>query len=291
MDRSTEKQAWIDRQREGLITRYPALWNQIIAEWNLPGAIDRAWLVYSANYLFHTQGVRWAIDPLALHCRLPQAPVMDVARDLKGLDFVILTHGHKDHLDPGLLNDLRHLPIKWVVPEAILPMVQEQVRLPVKQILVPKPLQPVELCGLRITPFDGLHWEAAPDHPYGRRGVPATGYLVELGGKRWLFPGDTRTYDPARLPDLGPVDVLFAHVWLGRGAALQPQPSLIDDFCCFLLALQPRQIILTHLQEWGRPASDFWDWENADQVVSVIKKKAPFLPVEVAFTGDKVLLE
>ncbi len=49
---------------------------------------------------------------------------MDVARDLKDLDFVLLTHRHKDHLDLGLLRALRHLPIRWVVPEAILPLVQ-----------------------------------------------------------------------------------------------------------------------------------------------------------------------
>jgi L-ascorbate metabolism protein UlaG (beta-lactamase superfamily) len=209
MDLFAEKQALIDRRRIELVARYPAIWNKLIAEWNSPGSEDRAWLMYSANYLFHSQDVRWAMDPLTLKNRLPQAPAMDVARDLKDLDFVLLTHRHGDHLDLDLLRLLRHLPIWWFIPEAILPLVQREIKLPAKQILVPKPLQPIELHGLRITSFDGRHWEVAPDHPAWRRGVPATGYLVELGGKRWLFPGDTRTYDPARLPDFGPVDVLF----------------------------------------------------------------------------------
>ena len=274
MDRFAEKQAHIDRRRDEMAARTPAIWDKLIAEWNSPGSEDRVWLMYSANYLFRTQGVRWAMDPLALNSRLPQAPAMDVARDLKDLDFILLTHRHGDHLDFGLLRLLRHLPIRWVVPEAILPLVQRQAGLPSKQILVPKPLQPIELCGLRITPFDGLHWEAAPDYPAGRRGVPATGYLVEMGGKRWLFPGDTRTYDVTRLPIFGPLDVLFAHLWLGRGAAFLLHPPLLELFCRFCLALQPRRLILTHLEEWGRRASDFWDIEHAKQVVSVLKKRA-----------------
>ena len=121
----------------------------------------------------------------------------------------------------------------WVVPEVILPLVQRQAGLPAKQILVPKPLQPIELHGLRITPFDALHWEDAPDYPDGRRGVPATGYLIELGGKRWLFPGDTRTYNVTQLPHFRPLDVLFAHLWLGRGAALQSHPPLLELFWRF----------------------------------------------------------
>ena len=65
---------------------------------------------------------------------------MAVSHDLKDLDFVLLTHRHGDHLDLGLLRALRHLPIWWVVPEAILPLVLKQAGLPAKQILVPKPL-------------------------------------------------------------------------------------------------------------------------------------------------------
>jgi L-ascorbate metabolism protein UlaG (beta-lactamase superfamily) len=290
MDRCAEKQTEINRRGDEMAARYPAIWDKLITEWNSPGPEDRAWLMYSANYLFRTQGVRWAIDPLGLNSQLPLAPAMDVALDLKDLDFVLLTHRHRDHLDVGLLQALRHLPIQWVVPEAILPLVLRQAGLPDKQILVPKPLHPIELQGIRITPFNGLHWENSTDCPDGRRGVSATGYLVEMDDKRWLFPGDTRNYDPARLPDLGSVDVLFAHLWLGRGATLQAYPLLLDDFCRFCLALKPRRVILTHLEEWGRQVSDFWEFQHAELVVSVFKKLAPFLPIEVARTGDEVLL-
>jgi L-ascorbate metabolism protein UlaG (beta-lactamase superfamily) len=290
MDPSFEKQTQIDQQREDLIARYPAIWDTLIADWESTGGKDRSWLMYSANYLFCTQEVRWAMDPLELNNRIPTAPAMDVARDLKDLDFVLLTHRHKDHLDLGLVYTLRNFPIIWVVPEAILPLVLEETGLPAKQILVPKSLQPIDLHGLRITPFNGLHWENAPGYPEGRRGVPATGYLVEQNGKRMLFPGDTRNYDQAGLPAFGPVDILFSHLWLGREAALQPHLPLLVDFCRFCLALQPRRIILAHLEEWGRQVLDFWDLEHTEQAVSILKKQAPFLPVEVARIGEKIML-
>ena len=35
---------------------------------------------------------------------------------------------------------------------------------------------------------------------------------------------------------------------------------------------------------------DFWGLELAEQVLAVLNKLAPFLPIEVACTGDKVLL-
>jgi len=81
----------------------------MIAEWRLPGGEDRAWLMYSANYLLRIGDVRCAIDPLRLKNRLPQAPEMDIASDLQALSFGLLTHRHADHLDLGLLYRLRDL--------------------------------------------------------------------------------------------------------------------------------------------------------------------------------------
>jgi L-ascorbate metabolism protein UlaG (beta-lactamase superfamily) len=137
--------------------------------------------------------------------------------DLSTLSFVLLTHGHKDHLDLDLLAALRHLPIKWVVPEFILSNVVEQAGLPRENIIVPSPRASIELNGIRILPFDGLHWETTPDG--NRRGVPSMGYLIECNGRRWLFPGDTRTYNASQLPALDAVDAVFVHLWLGRGSA------------------------------------------------------------------------
>ncbi len=190
----------------------------MIAEWNAPDPVNRVWLTYSANYLFRTNNIRWAIDPLTLNWRIKDTPQVNVARDLCNLSFVLLTHGHDDHLDIDLLWTLRELPITWVVPESILQRVTRQAGLPRKNIIIPSALHPLELNGIHILPFDGLHWEATSDGKL--RGVSAMGYRIECNGRRWLFPGDTRTYAPSQLSTLDAVDILFAHLWLGRGSAL-----------------------------------------------------------------------
>lgn len=294
MDQFSKEQDLISQHRAETSARYPVLWSKMIAEWNQPGPDDRAWLMYSANYLFRTGNVRWAMDPLRLIHRLPQAADVNAAQDLEALSFVLLTHQHADHLDLGLIRALRHLPIIWVIPKPVLALIRDQIDLPQKNVIVPEELEPIEIQGIKITPFTGLHWEKLerPDsqYPNSLRGVPATGYLVEFQNKRWLFPGDTRTYDVSQLPSFGPVDGLFAHLWLGRGCAMLDVPPLLDSFCRFFADLQPRQIVLTHLMEFGRKRDDYWETSHARMVSSCFQKNYRHIKILHALLGEKVLL-
>lgn len=288
MDRFAEKQARIQHQRDQLIASYPALWRGITTDWKSPAPEDRGWLVYSANYLFRTGGVRWAIDPLTLSWRLKNLAAAADPSVLGDASFILLTHSHADHLDLDLISALRHSPIRWVVPAGILERVAGHAGIPRERIIVPEALQPLELGGLRIIPFEGSHWEITAAG--GVKGLPSMGYAVELHGRRWLFPGDTRTYATAQFPNFGPVDVLFAHLWLGRGQALQEPPPLLDEFCRFCLDLQPRRIILAHLREFGRNANDFWDETHLAMVLSRFRELSAGTPVEPVLTGESILL-
>jgi L-ascorbate metabolism protein UlaG (beta-lactamase superfamily) len=289
MDRLTKQPTKIEHRKAAAMARYPLLWQRMISEWQRPEETDRAWLLYTANYLFCTAGVRWAIDPLTLHWRVSSAPQVDAARDLRDLSFIILTHCHADHLDLDLVRELSGYPIRWVVPEQLLLAVSAS-GLSRTKMIIPKPTEPVEIEGIAITPFDGLHWEVDPIHKDGLRGVPAMGYLVEFSGKRWLFPGDTRTFDAAQLPSFGPVDGLFAHLWLGRGAALDAKPPLLEAFCSFCLDLQPKRIIVTHLEEFGREADDYWDEMHLKKITACLQKAKPLLDVSAARMGDRIFL-
>lgn len=287
MGRFTEKQQEITQRAAEVIADYPALWSQMITQWRQPDSDDQAWLMYSANYLFRTANVRWAMDPLRLKHKLSDAPEMSVG-DLKDLDFILLTHQHSDHLDLSLLHKLQGFPILWVVPAPLLPMVQAQVEIAADRLIVPEPMQTIEIQGIRITPFDGLHWEIqSDDQP--QRGVPAMGYMVEFNGKRWLFPGDTRSFDTGRLSSFSSVDMLFAHVWLGRGCALQNKPYLLDAFCKFCVDLKPAHIVLTHLQDFGRDANDYWDKEHVQQITSIIAEKKLDISISSVLLGDQLV--
>jgi hypothetical protein len=288
MDRFSEEQEKILRQRIQASALYPELWQKMIAEWNTTDPQDRVWLTYSANYIFRTHNIRWAIDPLTLQWRLKFSTHVDVASDLSNLSFVLLTHAHNDHLDLDLLCALKHYPIKWVVPEFMLSELITQTGLPRENIIVPRPLKPFDLCGLTILPFNGLHWENTKAGT--TRGVPALGYLVECNGRRWLFPGDTRTYHSVQLPAFSDIDIVFAHLWLGRGAALADTPPLLDSFCRFFLTTGARQVIITHLHELGRDANDYWGETHAEMVHNKFGEIGASIPVSHLVMGDSVLL-
>ncbi len=231
--RFTEKQAQIDLKRKEIVDHYPEVWAAMISEWNTPFPDDRVWMMSSANYLFRTGGVHWAIDPLSLNWRIAEAAKVDLAYDLQNLSFVLITHSHIDHLDFNLIAACQELPIRWIVPDFLVSTMQERVNLPASRMTIAHAGNRLELEGFRITPFEGQHQATQPD---GRTtGVPEMGYLVEQSKKRWLFPGDTRIYDAKRLPDFGPVDVLFAHLWLGRGSACWNHHRYWMHFASFAL--------------------------------------------------------
>jgi L-ascorbate metabolism protein UlaG (beta-lactamase superfamily) len=281
------RQQEIERRRVELAAAYPRLWERMIAAWSARAQADRAWLTYSANYLLCTAGVRWAIDPFTLHSRLPAAPQVDELPALRGLAFVVLTHAHSDHLDLSLIRALRDEPIQWVVPEPLLPIVSAGAGLPRDRIVVPHPGEPLPLHGIRLLPFNGLHDENTPER---QKAVPALGYAVEFNRKRWVFPGDTRTYAAGRLPAIEGCDGVFAHVWLGRNAALADDPPLLDAFCDFHLSLRPERLVLAHLEELGRGPDEFWGAAHVSLVQQRCRFKAPRLSVEAAYMGEGVTL-
>lgn len=284
----TDSPTDLDTRRLEAARTYLNRWTGMLFEWSSPVPGDRAWLMHAANYLFRTSGLRWTLDPLTLHHRLSSAPAVDVSA-LAALDYVVLTHRHTDHIDPALLAALCDFSARWIVPEALLTQVRT-LGLPPEKLIIARPLEPLCLGALTLTPFEGRHFEADDTRPGGIRGVPATGYLAEFSGKRWLFPGDTRTYDASLLPSFGCVDGLFAHLWLGRGQALAPVPPRLDEFGQFCLDLQPGRIVLTHLNEWGRPEKELWTEHHARLVMDWFTFHAPCVPVQSALMGECVEL-
>jgi hypothetical protein len=87
--------------------------------------------------------------------------------------------------------------------------------IPLVRVITPNVCEPIELVGIRVTPFEGLHGE-----------VPAMGYLVEYQQKRWLFPGDVRRYDISWQPVIGLVDALNQLVDRSSPSWVTPQVAV-----------------------------------------------------------------
>lgn len=284
MDLFAKKQREISINRQTLLDAYPQTWSRIMSEWRQPGLENQVWLTYSANYLFQTGGLRWALDPLTPYSRLGLALPPGLAAGLQNLQFVLLSHRHADHLDAPLIAALRDYPIQWVIPEFLQGEVIQRSGLSRQKIMTPRPGEELTICGLQVLPFTGNHWETLPDG--SRKGVPAMGYRIKFSNQVWLFPGDTRTYDPACLPEFEQVDGVFAHLWLGRAAALLESPPLLEDFCRFQLALQPKRIILTHMHEVGRDAAEYWNERHVNLVIERLLAIQGGVQVTAACSGQ-----
>jgi hypothetical protein len=262
----------------------------MISEWRLPGD-DRVWLTYSANYLFRAGGVRWALDPLTLHQRLPLAAQVDIADSLSTISFVLLSHRHADHLDLNLIRELGQFPIRWVIPESLRSLVINQCGLQESTVITPEMLTPLHIENVSIVAFEGMHWEPLPSGSnHQHRGVPSVGYLIEFNAKRWMFPGDIRCYDVLNLPIRSPLDRVFAHLWLGRGSALLDDPPQLDAFCEFFAQMPVSRIVITHMEEVGRQAEDYWDARHYTLVAHRLKQLAPGVSISSAYLGESVPL-
>lgn len=267
---------------------YLGRWQDMLEAWRDPPRDCMVWLMYAANYLFATRGVRWALDPFRPTRLLRDLPAAVPCEPLKDLAFVLLTHNHSDHCDWGLLAELSGTDALVVVPEHLLDVLVRQAPLPERQIVTARAGQPLVIRGIRVEPFGGWHWEERAD---GRRiGVDSTGYLVECDSRRWLFPGDVRSYSPDALRPFAPIDTLFAHVWLGRGCAEQDAPPLVDAFCDFMLGCAPRSVVLAHLYEFSRSSEDLWHQRHLEMIRQRWRARGLDTPLRVPAVGEGMAL-
>jgi hypothetical protein len=263
---------------------YPFLWRQMIEEWKSDSAVDSLWVTYSANYLLNLGGFRWAIDPFSLFTRIGGGEQPNFASDLEDLKLVVLTHAHNDHLDLNLIKAIQDLDIQWVIPRFMLDKIKQSADIEDSKIIIPKSGKLINLENLKLTPFEALHFR-------GDSGVEEMGYLVEFDGMRWLFPGDTRSYDFEKLPDFGKLDGVIAHLWLGKAEAMMDMPSLLMDFCSFFTKFQTNQIIVAHLYEYGREREDFWGFHHFQMVKTKIHQITPDVKLSAALMGERILLK
>lgn len=238
-----------------------------------PGRDGTAALIAPASYRLDISGTRLLIDPVFRFEWEKEAVADRWISDLLSADGIIYTHSHADHYDPGTAYEAMKCGAKIWLPE-FLPQSDDG---GFKKI---RKGESFEIGSLRITPYDSAHFS-----PDGSTGVPSFGYIMESSAGVLLFPCDVRNYDTSLLPDIH-ADIVFAHVWLGRGNALNvPCEPYLSDFARFAVRTGPSKIFLAHLYETGRVPEEMWTYLHAGLCMDRINEIRPSANISVMRPG------
>ena len=243
-------------------------------------------MIFSASYLFCTNGYKWVMD-LAFRCSRYFSEIPEKVMEYLGdIDLMILTHAHDDHMEESTIRTLADTDITWLLPEFMVDMVTEMGVRREKMIVVKVgDVQKVGPLTIRVLP--GRHYR-----PENHVGLEAVGYVITAEDMPKLaFPGDVRDYRTEFVESLK-ADYCFAHVWL-TDKALDPQQYVpkCQEFTKFMLEMSEKNIFLTHLYENARKEESMWQKHHAELAADVIQRQSPNTAVHIPQCGEILKLK
>jgi L-ascorbate metabolism protein UlaG (beta-lactamase superfamily) len=228
-----------------------------------------------ATVLIDLDGVRLLTDPVlrprVLHLRRV-GPIP--AHALRGVDSVLLSHAHWDHLDlPSLERVGKETPI--VCPKGVSSLLRR------KRFAHVTPLEVGEDVSIGGLVVNGVHAE----HDGGRGPLGASGELgfVIAGSRRVYFAGDTDLFDG--LAELGPIDLALVPV-AGWGSKVGPGHLDPERAAEAVRLLKPEIAIPIH---WGTltPFGRDPDLEPPHEFARFVAELAPDVDVRILEPGGE----
>jgi L-ascorbate metabolism protein UlaG (beta-lactamase superfamily) len=199
---------------------------------------------------------------------------------LEGVDAIVISHTHYDHLDLPSLDQL-DLRVPIVVPTGAGNLIRRRGFRYVREVV---PGDEVDLGSLRLRATQAKH-----DYPW-RLGAGRTqplGFVI-AGSRTVYFAGDTDLFDGMRA--LGPIDVALLPV-AGWGSRLPP--GHLDPFAAAeaLDLIQPRVAIPIHWGTYAPWRAGSGDNEPAMRFAEMAATVAPAVDVRVLRPGQSYRLD
>jgi L-ascorbate metabolism protein UlaG (beta-lactamase superfamily) len=245
--------------------------------------VARIEYVGHATVVVELDGVRLLTDPLLRNrvAHLRRAASVD-AKALRGIDAVLISHAHYDHLDLPSLEKLgKKLPV--IVPRGLGGLLRKR---RFETVIEVEQQESIRIGALEVRAVPAEH--DGGRGPFGAS-AEALGYVV-TGSRSVYFAGDTDLFDG--MADLGPVDVGLVPIW-GWGPGLGAghlDPARAAEAVALL---RPGLVVPIH---WGtyfpihlglRGAPDFVDLPPAE-FVAAVEKIAPDVSVRVLRPGQSL---
>ena len=167
-----------------------------------------------ATVLVDLGGVRLLTDPLLRNrvAHLRRAAKVDPGA-LRGVDAVLISHLHYDHLDLPSLEKLgREMPV--VAPRGAGALIRRKAG--VRNVVELRAGEEIAIGAVTVRATRADHDTGRL--PLGTQAEPL-GYMIEGDGRSVYFAGDTDLFD--EMADLGPVDVALLPIW-GWGPTMGP---------------------------------------------------------------------
>ena len=234
-----------------------------------------------ATVLIDLDGVRLLTDPLLRNrvAHLRRAAQVD-AKALRGIDALLISHAHYDHLDLPSLEKLgKKHPV--VVPRGLGGLLRKRRFEAVVEVELGETIR-IGALGIRAVPAE----HDGGRGPFGAS-AKALGYVV-TGSRSVYFAGDTDLFEA--MAELGPVDVGLVPIsgWGPRLGAGHLDPKRAADAVAML---RPELVVPIH---WGtyfpihlglRGAPGFVDLPAAE-FVAAVEATAPDVSVRVLRPGQ-----
>ena len=208
-------------------------------------SVKITWLGHSC-FLLEADGRRLLIDPY-----LNDSPTASMKADDVETDFILLTHGHFDHVmdAPAIA---RRTGATVVAGFEVTEWLKKQ-KVDENKIVAVNPGGAVNLPFGRAKFTIAHHSSSLPDGSYG--GSPG-GYLLELSGKRLYFAGDTALFLDMKLIGVGGLDL--AVLPIGDRFTMGPEDSVEA-----VKFLAPKRVAPCHYNTWPDVAQDPQAWAEA----------------------------